>query len=429
MRTLLWIPGLALIAACSKADSTSPAAVDTDWARFRGPGGLGISKAKNLPVRWSDTENLVWKTELPGPGTSSPVLHGDRLYLTCHTGYGLGESNPGAMDDLERHVLCVDRSTGKIVWSREVESKLPETEFGRRIISHGYASSTPAVDAERVYCFFGRSGVVALDHGGKQLWRADVGDQIHGWGSASSPVLYEDLVIVNAFVECGQLVALDKRTGKEVWRAGDLKESWNTPLLVDLPNGKTELAVAISGQILGFDPATGKSLWSCEGHNWYIVGSMVAHDGVVYCVSGKGVEATKAVRAGGRGDVNATHVAWLTGKGSNVSSPIYYEGHLYFAHEQIGVAYCLDAKTGDLVYQERLPRVGMIYASPVIGDGKLYYVSRQGGTVVLAAKPELEVLSHNRLESDRSVFNASPAVEDGRLYLRSDRFLYCVGSR
>jgi outer membrane protein assembly factor BamB len=184
--------------------------------------------------------------------------------------------------------------------------------------------------------------------------------------------------------------------------------------------------VAVSGKILAFDPATGKPLWSCDGHRWYIVPSLVAHNGIVYCLSGKGVEAAKAVRAGGRGDVSDTHVLWTTEKGSNVSSPICYEGHLYFAHDTTGVAYCLNAATGDVVYEQRLPESGGVYASPVLGDGKLYYLSRWGGVLVLAAKPEYELLAQNHLEDERDV-NSSPAVSKNRLYLRMNRHLYCIG--
>lgn len=437
MHRLLFVSALAFSGGCSDADSTpvSLAAPQTkaavppieaggdDWPQFRGPGGLGVSQAATLPTRWSDGENVIWKTEIPGPGASSPIVYGNRLFLTYFTGYGVDPRNPGDLNDLKRHVLCMDATRGGILWKREVRTILPEKETPRFL---GYTSSTPAADAERVYCFFGKSGVVALDHTGRPLWQTSVGERTHGWGSGSSPVLYRNLVIVNAFVECGQLVALDKETGKEVWRAGDLKESWNTPLLVQLPNGGTELVVAISGEILGFDPATGKPLWSCSGHRWYIVPSMVAHEGVVYCLSGKGVEATKAVRAGGRGDVGNTHVLWTARKGSNVPSPVHHQGHLYFAHETSDTAYCLDAATGDVVYEERLPRMGGIYASPVLGAGKLYYVSRGGGTAVLAAKPAYELLAHNRLEGDRDA-NASPAISRERLFLRLGRFQYCIG--
>ena len=224
-----------------------------DWPQFRGPGGLGIGQASSLPTDWTDTKNVVWKTELPGAGTSGPVIFKDRVFLTYQTGYAVDPNNLGNINDLKRHVLCVDAKTGKSLWKWDAKTVLPEIDTRR---FRSYASSTPAVDDEGVYCFLGKSGVVALDHKGNLLWQTSVGEETHGWGSASSPILYQNLVIVNAFVECGQLVALDKKTGKEVWRAGELKESWNTPLLVALPNGKTELVVAISGKILAFDPAT-----------------------------------------------------------------------------------------------------------------------------------------------------------------------------
>ena len=396
-----------------------------DWPQFRGPGGLGIAEGNSLPTHWSDGENIVWKATIPGAGASSPVIYGNRVYLTCFTGYGIDGSTSGNIDDLKRHLLCLDAGTGKILWQREVKTVLPESKTSRFL---GYTSSTPAVDADKVYCFFGKSGVIAFDHLGNQLWHRSVGDNTHGWGFAASPVLYKNLVIINAFVECGQLIALDKTSGREVWRAGDLKESWNTPLLVDLPDGKAELVIAISGKILGFEPASGEQLWECTGHRWYIVPSLISNNGVVYCLSGKGVEAIKAVRAGGRGDVSDTHVLWTVKKGTNVPSAVYHEGHIYFAHETKGIAYCLNGKTGNVVYEERVPRIGGVYASAIVGAGKIYYVSRHSGTFVLAAKPKYELLAHNKLEGDRNA-HASPAVNGQRLVLRMDRFLYCIGQK
>jgi len=403
----------------------SPYVYGSNWPKFRGPGGLGIAETSSLPTRWSNNENIIWKAVIPGAGASSPVIYGNRVFLTCFTGYGVDGRSSGNLNDLKRHLLCLDAGSGGILWRREVQTVLPESETRRFL---GYASSTPAVDADRVYCFFGKSGVIAFDHLGNQLWHRSVGDNTHGWGSAASPVLYKNLVIINAFVECGQLVALDKTSGKELWRAGDLKESWNTPLLVDLPDGKTELVIAISGKILGFEPDTGKQLWECEGHRWYIVPSLIADNGVVYCLSGKGVEAIKAVRAGGRGDVSNTHVLWTVKKGTNVPSAVYHEGHIYFPHETKGIAYCLDAKTGDIVYEETVPGMGGVYASAIAGAGKIYYVSRHSGTFVLAAKPKYELLAHNKLEGYRNA-HASPAVKGQQLILRTDRFLYCIGEK
>jgi outer membrane protein assembly factor BamB len=223
----------------------------TDWPQFRGPGGLGVSADKGVPVSWDLTENIVWKVALPGKGTSSPIVVGPRVIVTCYS---------GALDQVSRQVLCFNRADGKLLWSTDVPSKLPEGRISRG--DHGYASSTPVADGERIYVFFGKSGVFAFDFNGRQLWRADVGEQLHEWGSAASPVLFGDLVIINASTESGSLVALDRRTGREVWRAGGISEAWNTPLLVPV-NGGTELIVSIPQQILAFDPATGRQLWNC----------------------------------------------------------------------------------------------------------------------------------------------------------------------
>ncbi len=397
------------------------------WSQFRGPGGLGVGAAKGLPLTWSEKENVVWKAELPGPGTSSPIIADEKVFLTCYSGYNVPRQPHGDMEQLKLHVVCLDRGSGRITWTKEVAPKLPEQATIRD--EHGYASSTPVADDERVYVFFGKSGVFAFDFEGKQLWQADVGSGLSGWGSASSPVLHGDLVIVNASVESESLVALDKRTGKERWRARGIKESWNTPLIVTHEDGKTELVVAIIGKILGFDPATGEQLWSCDTDiGWYMVPSMVAHNGIVYCIGGRS-GGSLAVRTGGKGDVTKTHRLWTGKKGSNVSSPVFHDGHIYWMHENLGIAYCAEATSGEIVYEERVEgRVGQIYASPVLADGKLYYVSRAGRTLVLAAGSKYEQLAVNDL-GDGSTFNASPAIAENRLYLRSDQFLYCVGRK
>lgn len=397
-----------------------------DWSQFRGPGGLGVSHERGLPLTWSSTQNIVWKTALPGAGASSPIVIGQRIYLTCYTGYGVPGQPRGDLAQLKRHLLCLNRSDGKILWSRTAETKLPEESSVRE---HGYAASTPAADGERVYVFFGKSGVFALDHNGRTLWQADVGSRSSGWGSAASPVLVGNMVIVNASVESESLVALDKRTGKEVWRARGIREAWNTPQWVSLAAGRTELVVAIFGKLLGFDPSSGERLWSCETNiSWYMAPSVVARDGIVYSIGGR-TGGALAVRAGGRGDVTASHRLWTGRKGSNVSSPVLHEGHLYWAHEGLGIAYCAEAKTGNIVYEERLtPAPGNIYASPALADGRLYYLSRRGHAYVVAAKPAFEQLAHNDL-SDGSIFDGSPAVSSGQLLLRSDRFLYCIGKK
>jgi outer membrane protein assembly factor BamB len=403
-------------------------AVGADWAQFRGPGGLGSSDETGLPVKWSAQENLVWRAALPGPGGSSPVTARDRVFLTCYSGYALDPADPGKMEDLRRHVLCLDRHSGKVLWTKEFRPLLPEHQYQGEGSYHGYSSSTPATDSEHLYVFFGKSGVYCFDLDGHQLWHARVGDGINGWGSATSPLLYKDLLIVNASVESGALVALDKKTGKEVWRAGGISSSWNTPVLVAAPDGMTELVVSVHDRLLGFDPATGKELWRAEGVHRYACPSVVFHDGVVYAIGGG--HTSLAVRAGGRGDVTKTHVVWRENKGSNVSSPVYHDGHVYWASESSGVVHCQDAATGRSVYEQRLvPDSGLIYASPVLADGKLYYVSQRKGTYVVAVGPEFKLLAHNVFADDASRANASPAVSNGQLLLRTDRYLYCIGQK
>jgi outer membrane protein assembly factor BamB len=395
-----------------------------DWPRFRGPGGMGISAATDLPVEWGPSHGLVWKTALPGAGASSPITFGDRIFLTCYTGFFVPGESGGSPEQLQRHLIALRLDDGQVVWEKAVAARLPEEE---RVRDHGFAANSVAVDADRVYAFFGKTGVFAFDHEGHQLWQTDVGSQTSGWGTAASPVLYKDLVLINASVESESLVALDRATGAEKWRAGGIREAWNTPLVVTAASGREELIVPVQGSVLAFDPDSGEPLWSCKTDiGWYMVPSVVAADGVIYCLGGRSGTAALAIRAGGRGDVTQTHRLWTSVKGSNVSSPVYLDGHLYWAHESREIAYCVKGATGEVVYERRLDRAGQFYASALLADGRLYYVNRDGKTFVLAAKPQFEQLAVNDL-SDRSVFNASPAVVGNRLLLRSDKYLYCVG--
>jgi len=398
------------------------------WMQFRGPGGQGVSADNSLPTTWSATENVAWKTALPGAGASSPILVGDKIYLTCYSGYNV-PGQPGEMSDLARHLVCLNRTDGKLLWKNYIPAKLPEQERIRD--DHGYASSTPASDGKAIYCFFGKSGAYAFDLSGKQLWQADLGDGLSDWGSAASPLLFENLVIVNASVESSRLYALNKTTGKEVWQIDNIKQSWNTPVLAHEKEGKTELLVAVMGQVLGIDPKTGSQLWSCETKiPWYMVPSTVVENGVSYWIGGRS-GAAFAVRLGGEGDVSDTHRVWTGTTNSNVPSPLVHQGHMYWASDNQGIVYCAEAATGKLVYQERLPRADQFYASPILADGKIYYLTRSGKTFVVAASPKFELLATNDLRSsdERGMFNACPVVADGRLLIRSDKYLYCLDER
>jgi outer membrane protein assembly factor BamB len=424
-----------ILAASACLLSIAHGLVAADWRQFRGEGGRGTSAETGLPVKWSAEENIVWKTALPGFGASSPITVGKNIFLTCYSGYGQGKQALGEKRDLRLHVLCLDRDRGALKWNKSIPARQPQridnqTDYVSFMARHGYSSSTPVSDGQTVYAFFGDTGVVAFDLDGQQLWVTSVGTKTHGFGTGASPILSGNLLVVNASIESESLIALDKATGKEVWRAGDIRDAWNTPVSVDAEGGKEELVIITQEKLLAFEPHTGQPLWESAGSSppRYICPSATALNGIVYAIHGY-FGPTVAVRSGGRGDVTATHQLWSVRKGSNVSSPVYHAGHLYWVNDQ-GIAFCVEAARGKLVYQERFnPTAGDVYASPVAAEGKLYYVSRKNGAFVLAAQPRFEMLSHNQIASDDTVFNASPVISGKGLLLRSDRFLYYIANK
>lgn len=397
----------------------------SDWPQFRGPSGQGRNNETGLPVEWTSTKNILWKATLPGLGSSSPIVLDERVYLTCYLGHGI-PGEPGDINQLNYRVVCLWAKDGSILWQVDVEPKLP-LPFNTRE-RHGYTSSTLASDGKSFYAFFGTSGVFAFDEIGRRRWACGVGSRVDDWGSGSSPILFQDLLIINASAESDHLVGLHRKTGRVAWKVKGIRDSWNTPVLVEVEGGKQELVLATRGFIYGFAPQTGEQLWSCEtGLDSYMVPSIVAEHGVVYCIGGK-TGRSLAVRAGGTGNVTATHRLWVLEKGANVTSPVLTGGHLYWMHETLGIAYCVEAATGKLVYEQRVDGADQVFASPVAADGKLYFVTRSGQTFVIAAKPDYELLARNDV-LDRDYFNASPAIYKGRLFLRSDRTLYCIGKK
>lgn len=433
-------------------------AVAGDWVRFRGPNGSGVSPDdKATPVTWSDTENLKWKAELPGPGSSCPIVLGNRVFVTCWSGYGVDRRDPGDQKNLKRNLLCIDRETGKTVWSKEIDAVLPEDRYGGMFAEHGYASHTPVTDGERLYVFFGKTGVLAFDLEGNKLWQTSVGtgSDPRGWGSASSPILYKNLVIVTASAESESLIALDKATGKEVWNqdASGFAGTWGTPVLVDVAEGKQELVLAVPYEVWGFNPETGKLLWYCEvpGSD-SMCASAIVQDDIVYVLGDRG--GAVAIRAGGKDDVTKTHILWSVSANARISTPVLDKGRIYWFSSR--VANCIDAKTGERIYQSRLSggtsadagnntadsgrpsggfsrgfgggMGGQDYASPVAADGKLYFMSRSGTAYVIALGPTFELLAQNRFASDSGDFSATPAISDGQLFIRSSKYLYCVAN-
>lgn len=418
------------------AAATALAAPGSDWMQFRGPDGSGIAAGAQVPTKWSDTQNLQWKTAMPGPGSSSPIVTGERVFVTCYSGYGDGSAD-GCPEKLQRHLLCLERSNGKILWDRTVSPELPEDGFGGYLREHGYASSTPVTDGERVYAFFGKTGAVAFDLSGKLLWKVSLGTLSNNrrWGSAASPVLYKSLVIVNAGGESRSIFALDKLTGKEVWKseADTLELCFGTAALVESREGRTDLCLAVPGEVWGMNPETGKLRWYAEtGIGGNLSPSVAAAEGVAFVTGGYPQQGSIAVRCGGKGDVTKSNVLWNSSVASYVPSPIVTGGNLYFVSD-LGNAVCLDAKTGNVLHRERLPgfstasRGGKpVYASLLLAGGHFYAVTRRQGTFVLRAAPEMTLTSQNRLIGDDSDFNATPAICDNQIFLRSNRYVYCI---
>ena len=406
-----------------------------DWPGFRGPRGTGISDETNLPVTWSDTENLRWKAALPGPGSSSPIVTGKRVFVTCYSGYGLDRRSPGNPNDLKRHLLCISAEDGEVLWEQPIPLIAPEDPYRGYIREHGYASSTPVTDGQRVYCYFGKTGVLAFDLEGERLWQVGVGTQSSNrrWGSASSPILYDDLVIINASEEGRALIALNKVTGREAWRvdADKMELSYSTPVIVNLESGCDELVIVVPFEVWAFTPTTGDLLWYAHmnlGGN--VVPTPAVAEDVLVAFGGFPSTEAVAIRAGGKDNVTESHIVWTGRNASYVPSPLVHDGHLYWVSDR-GIAFCAEPSTGKVLYQEKLPAAGSkpFYASIVCADGRLYAVSRTSGTFVLAARPQFEQLAHNTLGGDDSDFNATPAISDGQIFLRSNSHLYCIAAR
>jgi outer membrane protein assembly factor BamB len=431
-----------------------------DWARFRGPNGTGISTSE-APVEFGAEKNLQWKMELPGKGVSSPIVVGDKVFVTCYTGYG---ADGGEIENLKRHLVCVDRLSGKTFWTKTVNAVMPEDEWrGPGIPTHGYASNTPASDGTHVFAFFGKSGIFAYDLDGNEIWKQNVGKgpSNKGFGSAASPIVTEEHVIVNAADESLSIIWLDKKTGKELHRAkaDGLSECWTTPVLVK--NGE-EIAISVIGEVWGLNNKTGKLSWYANGVNSRNAQvSLVAANDIVYATG----EEAYAIRVDGKDDISKTNTVWQGSIRPRYATPVLVEGRLYSVSSGT-VVECVDATTGKRVFQGRLssgggpapveeqrggpgggfggpggpggggfggrggrggPGGGDDYASPVVAAGRIYFTTNAGMVHVIEAGPELKVLASNDMTFDKSGFGGTPAVSDGCLFLRSNTHLYCVG--
>ena len=439
MRTLLLLGiALFLLTMTAAADEPEGAEARRYWPQWRGPLGTGVAPEADPPVEWSETKNIRWKIPLPGVGHSTPIVWGDRVFVTTAVPIGepvepKPETAPGAHDNVlvtHRHrfvVLAVDRRDGRILWQRTMREELPH-EGGHTTGS--YASASPVTDGERLFAYFGSRGLYCLDLDGEPQWKKDLGQMqsLHGHGEGSSPALYGETLVVNWDHEGQSFVAaLDKRTGQERWRmARDEVTSWATPLVVE-HDGGVQLVISGTSRVRSYDLATGRVLWECGGLSRNVVASPVAADGMVFVGSSYDKQAMLAIRLdGARGDITDTEqVVWTrTRRTPYVPSPLLYGETLYFLRHYQGILSRVIAKTGeerDGPY--RLGAIRNVYASPVGAADRVYITDRDGTTMVIRHDAKPKPLSVNRLD-DR--FSASAAVVGGEFYLRGEHNLYCI---
>ncbi len=383
------------------------------WPNWRGPSGQGLVEDEGYVDTWSDTENVLWKAPVPGTGHSSPIVWEDQIFLT--TAYDGGT---------RMAVLSYRRDNGERIW----ETPIPFISREHIHQKNSHASATPVTDGELLFASFGQQGLVALDLEGNLLWHSQIEDLDNYHGSAGSPVLYDDTVIIYQDHQGASFVAaLDKRTGEVVWRRDrQTRTGWGTPIIIDT-GVRHELIVSSQATVQAYDPATGEDYWTVSGNMFEVIPTPVVGHGMVFASSGR-AGPTFAIRPGGGGDVTESHVVWKTAKGSPfVPSPIVVDEYLYMMNDMMSIVTNYEAATGRLVYQGRLGRASRegFSASPVAVDGKVFFTNDDGQTFVLEVGPEFNLLHINELGA-RTL--ASPALVDGTWYFRTDSELIAIGN-
>ena len=383
------------------------------WTRWRGPSGQGDVAGEGYVDSWGEDHNILWKVEVPGSGNSSPIVWGDRIFLTS-------EAERGA----KRSILAFRRSDGELLW----QAAAPGGPSERAHPKNGHASGTATTDGERIYAFLGNHGLLAVDFDGRRVWHQDLGEASNYHGPSSSPLLYEDRVIVVQDQRSDSYVAaFDKTTGLELWRTPrSQRVGWNSPIALRTGD-RDEIVVSGQGQVQAYDPRTGEELWRAKGNTFEVIPTPVVGHGLIFCSSGR-AGPTLAIRPGGSGDVTDTHVVWSAPKGSPfVPAPIIVGDHLFMVNDMISVVTIYDAKSGEVTSQGRLGSSGResFSAAPVSFDGKVFFTNDDGDTFVLKAGPKVEILHVNSL-GERTL--ASPALVDGRLYIRTRQHLLAIGA-
>lgn len=422
------------------AEPTAKSAALENWGQWRGPLATGEAPQGNPPLTWDEAEgtNIRWKTEIPGRGLSTPVVWGDRVFLTTAIPFGEAlppkpSTAPGNHDNLavtHRHkfvALAIQRSSGKILWQQKLREGLPQ-EQGHHTAS--LASNSPVTDGEHVFAFFGSFGLYCLDVKGKLIWKADFGamQSLHGHGEGSSPALHGETLVINWDHEGKSFaVALNKRTGKEKWRVERNEvTSWSSPIIT-VHDGKPQVIISGTSRIRGYDLDNGKVLWECGGLSSNIVASPVAGGGMVFAGSSYDKRALIGILLdGAKGDITGSkQIAWNRFRGTPyVPSPLLYDDSLYFLTHYQGILSRVAARTGeDSPGSFRLTGISNVYASPVAAAGRIYVTDLDGATIVLSRGEIPRNLALNHLAEPVS---ASPAIAGKQMFLRGEKHLYCL---
>lgn len=384
------------------------------WPRWRGPSGQGYVNGSGYVDTWSDTQNVLWKVPVPGTSNSSPIVWGDLIVMATAHGDGARKS-----------LVAFRRTDGTKLW----ETFAPDASAEFQHPKNGHASATPTTDGQRVYAYLGSHGLLAVDLKGKQVWHSPLGAMNASHGTAGSPLLYKDRIILyQDQKETGFVAAFDTATGKEVWRtARGAQVGWGTPIAIRAGE-RDELIVSSMREVTAYDPNTGTKLWNAAGNLFEVIPTPVVGEGLVFASSGR-AGPTLAIRPGGSGDVTATHIAWKAAKGSPfVPSTLLHKGLLYMVNDMAAIATAYDAKTGEVLWQGRLGDAAResFSASPVVVDDKVFFTNDMGETFVLAAGREFKLLHVNHLNA-RTL--ASPALVDGKWYWRTERELLAIGRK
>lgn len=410
-----------------------------DWARWRGPSETGVARG-HAPLRWSDTENIVWKIPIPGRGFSSPVLWGDTIFVTTavpavpieKTERPRGRPGGGFAGGIEHKfvVMAIDRRNGKVLWERVATTATPHEGYHHRYGS--FASNSPVTDGKRVYAFFGSRGLYVYNLKGNLQWHKAFPPMRmrNAFGEGVAPVLHDGKLLLNFDQETGSyLLALDKDSGKELWKVDrDEVSSWSPPLVAEV-NGRKQVIVSASKRVRAYDFKTGKLVWECAGLGTNVIPAPVVHNGTVIVMSGHREPNLLTIRLGRTGDLTGTDaIVWTNQRGNSYSaSPVLVDGKIYFISDN-GLLSCFDASTGKPYYHlQRLPRAYSFKASPVAAGGKLYLATEDGDVVVVKLGETFEVLATNTLADQ--MFISTPAIAGGAIYLRGQGTLFGIAAR